>query len=305
MLVSLKDVLSRAERGNYAVPQFNINNMEIIQGVMAAAEKMRSPVILATSETAIQYAGLDYLKAMIQVAAKSPISIVLHLDHGTNLDIIRQTIEAGWTSVMFDGSSLPFEENVKTTWRIVQWAHTKNISVEAELGALRGIEDLISVSAKEATFTNPEQARDFVKKTECDALAVAIGTSHGAYKFAGKTHLDLKRLKEIDKMVGVPLVLHGASGVPAWLKKRAVRAGVKIKKAQGIPDILIKKAIKLGVRKINIDTDLRLAFTTGLREVIKNQPEVFDPRKILGPARDLIYQVACEKIRLFGSARKG
>lgn len=305
MLTNLKFVLTQADHGNYAIPAFNVNNMETIHGVMAAAEKMRSPIILATSEGAIQYAGLDYLKAMVQVAARSSVSVVLHLDHGKNLDVIRQTIDTGYTSVMFDGSSLPYEENIKNTWRIVQWAHTKNISVEAELGALRGIEDLVSISDKEATLTDPNQARDFVLKTECDALAVAIGTSHGAYKFAGQPNLDLKRLKAIDQIVGVPLVLHGASGVPAWLKKRAGKSGLKISKAQGIPDTLIKKAIKLGVRKINIDTDLRIAFTTGLREAMQKNPEIFDPRKILGPAKDLIFQVACEKIKLFGSAHKG
>lgn len=304
MLTNLKSVLAKADRGNYAVPHFNVNTLEIVQAVMAAAEKMRSPVILATSEGAIQYAGMDYLKALITTAAKAPIPVVFHLDHGKNLNIIRQAIDFGYTSVMFDGSLLPLEENIKTTWRIVQWAHTKDISVEAELGAIKGIEDLVSVSEREAVLTNPKQAKEFVRKTQCDALAVAIGTAHGAYKYAGKPKLDLPRLKKIDNLVDLPLVLHGASGVPEWLKKRAAKTGLKIPDAQGVSDTLIKKCVKFGVRKINIDTDLRLAFTVGVHEIIKTHPEVFDPRKILGPARGLMFKIACEKMKLFYSANK-
>jgi fructose-bisphosphate aldolase class II len=304
MLTNLKEVLRRAEEAEYAVPQFNINNLEILKAVIEAAIKMRSPVILATTEGAIKYAGMDYLKAMVEVAVQSPIPVVFHLDHGRDLGIIKQAIEKGYTSIMFDGSHLSFEENVNLTWRIVQWAHTKGISVEAELGTIAGKEDNLSLKNYQAYFTNPQQAEEFVRRTQCDALAVAIGTAHGAFKYASKPKLDLNRLKEINNLVQVPLVLHGASGIPRWLKRRALKAGLKISQAKGISDKLIKQTIKLGVRKINIDTDLRLAFTTALREVLQNHQDIFDPRQILTPAKDLMFKLACEKIKLFKSAHQ-
>lgn len=304
MLVNLKDILADAERKKYAVPAFNFSNMETLQAIMEAAEQMKSPVILQTSEGAIQYAGMEYLLSMASVAAKSRVPVALHLDHGKNVAIIKAAIPAGFTSIMFDGSLLSFEENLKTTWRIVQWAHTKNISVEAELGAIKGIEDLVSVKDKEATLTNPDQAKEFVEKTECDALAVAVGTAHGAYKYAGRPKLDLARLKKIHETVALPLVLHGASGVPKWLKSRAEKSGLTLGEARGVSDDLIRKAIKLGIRKINIDTDLRIAFAAGVREITLKHRDVFDPRKILGPARELMRQVAAEKMKLFGSAHK-
>ena len=304
MLTSLKILLEQADRGGYAVPAFNFNNLEMLQAIVSAAVKTRSPVILQTSEGAVKYAGMDYLTAMVQVAAKADVLAALHLDHGKDLNIIKQAIDSGYTSIMFDGSLLSFEENVRATWRIVQWAHTRGVSVEAELGAIRGIEDLVSVRDREAFLTNPEQAKEFVNQTDCDALAVSIGTAHGAYKFHGTPKLDLKRLKQIRGLVSTPLVLHGASGLPDWLIKQAKRTGLKIAGAKGVSNSLIKKAIALGVRKINIDTDLRLAFTTGVRETTKKHLEVFDPREILKPAKELIYKVAVEKIRLFGSANK-
>lgn len=302
--MNLKEILTEADRYGYAVPALNFNNLETLQAVMDAAEQMKSPVVLQTSEGAIQYAGMEYLLAMAKLAAKSHVPVALHLDHGKNINIIKEALTAGYTSIMFDGSLLSFEENIKTTWRITQWAHTKNISVEAELGAIKGIEDLISVQEKDAVLTNPDQAKIFVEKTECDALAVAIGTSHGAFKYASKPRLDLARLKKINDLVAIPLVLHGASGVPRWLKTLAEKSGLRLGAAQGVSDDLIRKAIKLGVRKINIDTDLRIAFAAGVRAITSKHHDVFDPRKILGPARELMTRVAMEKMKLFGSVRK-
>lgn len=304
MLMTLKKVLTKADKESYAVPAFNINNLEILQAVMAAAVALKSPVILQISEGAIEYAGMDYLVAMVNVAARAMVPVVLHLDHGKDLKIIKQTIDAGYTSVMIDASSKPYAENVATTKKVAGWAKKKGISVEAELGAIKGIEDLVSVSEKEAFFTDPMQARDFVKDTGCDALAVSIGTAHGAFKSKEKIKLDIKRLAEINKLVDVPLVLHGASGVPKKLVELANKFGAEIGGTEGIPDGQIKLAIKNGVRKINTDTDLRLAFAAGVRQVLSEDKKVFDPRKILIPARELIQKVAEERIKLFGSAGK-
>lgn len=307
MLVNLKEILTKAERGHYAVPHFNFHNLDTLQAVVEAAVKMHSPIILAITESTIKYCGADYARYLVaaaKIAARADIPMALHLDHGKDPNIIKEAIDLGYSSVMFDGSSLPFEENIKTTWRIVQWAHTKDISVEAELGALRGAEDLVSVKERDAFFTDPKQAEEFVKRTGCDALAVAIGTSHGAFKFKGTPKLDFKRLKEINQLVKIPLVLHGSSGLPAPLLKLAKKSGLKVPGAKGVADRLIRKAIALGVRKINIDTDLRIAFTTAVRQVLKKDRSVFDPRRILGPAKDLMYQAAIEKIKLFKSANK-
>ena len=195
MLVPSLPILKKARAGKYAVPAFNVNDLEMLKAVMRAAEALRSPIIVQTSEGAIEYAGMDYLIAMVRVAAKAKIPVVLHLDHGKNLDVIRAAIQSGYTSVMFDGSALPYAENARITKQVVKWAHPKGVSVEAELGAIKGIEDLVSVEARDAVLTNPDQAKQFVKETGCDTLAVAIGTAHGAYKFTGVTHLDLERLK--------------------------------------------------------------------------------------------------------------
>lgn len=304
MLITLKQVLQKADRGGYAVPAFNINNLEITQAVMDAAIKLKSPVILQTSEGAIEYAGLEYLVAMVRVAAKAKVPVVLHLDHGKDLKVIKQAIDSGYTSVMIDASSKPYAENVAATKKIVGWAKKKNISVEAELGAIKGIEDLVSVSEKQAFFTDPMQARDFVKDTGCDALAVSIGTAHGAFKSKEKIVLDIKRLAEINKLVDVPLVLHGASGVPKRLVELANKYGAELGGTEGIPDDQIRLAIKNGVRKINTDTDLRLAFAAGVRQALAEDKKVFDPRKIIAPAKKMIQEVAEERIKLFGSQNK-
>ncbi len=305
MLVPAKSLLIKARAGHYAIPAFNINNLEILKAVMQAAEELRSPIIIQTSEGAIAYAGMNYLIAMVRVAAQSKIPIVLHLDHGKDLNVIKKAIQSGYTSVMYDGSSLPYAENVKRTQQVVRWAKQKGVSVEAEIGALKGIEDFVNVSEKDALLTNPEEAARFAKETSCDSLAVAIGTAHGAYKFKGKTHLDIDRLKKIASLIKLPIVLHGASGVREDVIKMAEHYGAKIGEARGVMDEDIKQAIKYGVAKINIDTDIRLAFTAGLREILSQSPTVFDPRKLLEPAMRMMTEMAKQKILIFGSKGKG
>lgn len=304
-LTTNKELLTLAKKGGYAVGAFNINNLEILQAIVSAGEAERSPAIIAVSEGAIQYAGMPYLISMVRTAAaqtSAPIS--LHLDHGKDLNVIRSCIDNGFTSVMIDGSEFEFEKNIEVTKKVVEMAKGKRVSVEAELGRLKGIEEKISVSEKEAILTDPQAAEDFVKRTEVDALAIAIGTSHGAYKFKGEAKLDFERLKEIARKVSIPLVLHGASGVPSAVLERAQRFGAKLPGAKGIPDEAIQKAIGLGISKINIDTDLRLSFVGALREILTTKPDEFDPRKILGPGREAIKQTVQSKMKLFGSSGK-
>lgn len=309
MLATLTSVLQKAHRGGYAVGAFNVNNLEILQAILAAAEEMRSPVIVQTSEGAVEYAGMDYLRAMITLGAKKTrVPVVFHLDHGKNLNLVRLAIRSGYTSVMFDGSTLPYAENVKKTKQVVALARRRGVSVEAELGALKGIEDLVSVSEKEAYLTDPGQAAEFVEKTGCNALAIAIGTSHGAYKFSGETNLDFNRLRAIKKNTKMPLVLHGASGVSPELVERlhkdCERIGdcERLEGAKGVSPAAIKQAVSLGINKINVDTDLRIAFTAAVRETLLTDKKAFDPRKILGPAKTLMTEVVKEKMKLFGCA---
>jgi fructose-bisphosphate aldolase class II len=302
MLVTNKEILGEARKGGYAVGAFNVNNLEILQAVVGAAEEESSPAIVAVTPSAIKYAGLEYLVKIVKTAAElTNVPISLHLDHGTDFETVAKCIDAGFTSVMIDGSHLAFEENVALTRRVVELAHAKGISVEGELGRLAGVEEA-SVEEREAILTDPNAAREFVERTEVDALAVAVGTSHGAYKFKGEPRLDFQRLKEIRERVDAFLVLHGASGVPEHIIEKAVKYGAKLKGAKGIPDESIRQAISLGITKINIDTDIRLAFTAAVREVLATSPEEFDPRKILGPARQEIKEVVKSKMRLFGSS---
>jgi len=304
MLVTNKEVLTAASAGGYAVGAFNINNMEILQAVIETALEEQSPIIVSASPSAIKYAGLEYLIAMVNAAAKlyPSIPMTLHLDHGKDIETATRCINGGFTSVMIDGSRLDFEENIVMTKHIVEVARLKGVSVEAELGKLVSHES----TAKDATdpYTDPDAAVEFVDRTGVDSLAVAIGTSHGAYKFKGDVKLDFERLKAIRNKVSVPLVLHGASGVPSWIVKKATKYGAELSGAKGIPDEHIKKAISFGISKINIDTDLRLAFTGSVREVLVNSPKVFDPRKILGPAKENMKKVVQEKMHLFGSSGK-
>lgn len=313
MIASLKQVLDKANRGGYAVGAFNVNNLEILQAVVAAAEETRSPVICATSEGALEYAGMDYLLAILQVAAKkASVPVVIHLDHGKDLTVIKKAIESGYTSVMIDASSLPYAENIKKVKQVVALAKKKGVSVEAELGALAGIEDRVNVSDRNAVLTDPKQVSDFIKQTGVDALAVAVGTLHGAYKSKhGTAKLDFVRLKKIKALVKLPLVLHGASGLPEDLVSETklycslLGDCQRLEGAHGVSDADIKKAIALGINKINIDSDIRVAFTVAVREAIIEDKKVFDPRKILGPARERIKQVVKQKMELFGSTGKG
>lgn len=304
MLLTNKEILAPAMAGKYAVGAFNIYNLESLQAAITAAQDENSPVIVAVTPTAVKYAGLTYLTAVTKTAAKlTPVPITLHLDHGEDIETIKRCLDTGFTSVMIDGSHQDFENNMVLTEKVAKFAHARGVSVEAELGRLSAIEE-VSVEEREAILTDPEAAKEFVDRTDVDALAVAIGTSHGAYKFKGESKLDFERLKEIKEMVDVPLVLHGASGVPAGIIEKASRHGAELAGAKGVPDESIRKAIKLGITKINIDTDLRLTFTATVRETLATEPTQFDPRRILEPAREAMKEVVKTKMRLFGSSDK-
>ena len=280
MLVTGKEILQDAHKRGYAVGAFNVVNMEMLQGVIEAAEAEKSPVLVQTTEGALKYAGMEYLSTMIRFAAeRASVPVAFHLDHGTTYETAMQCIRNGWTSVMIDGSHYPFEENVSLTSEVIRAAHACGVSVEAELGRLGGIEDNIKVDEKDAMYTDPEEAREFVKRTEVDYLAIAIGTAHGKYK--GVPKLDFDRLTVIKKDLDMPIVLHGASGVA---------------------EEDITKAISLGVNKINIDTDLRVAYTDKVRGVLDADSEVFDLRKIIAPARENVKSVVAAKLRLFGAS---
>jgi len=306
MLATLSSMLSKAQKHRYAVGAFNINNLEMIQAVMEAAEQELSPVILQTSEGAVDYAGMDELGTLVHVfAERSKRPVVFHLDHGKDKDLVIKAIKSGWyTSVMFDGSALPYKENVKITKQIVALAHKRGVSVEAELGAIAGIEDFVSVEDRDAHLTDPKQAVAFVKATGCDALAIAIGTRHGAFKMKKESELDFARLKKIAEVISIPLVLHGASGVPSHIKSLCTKYGCEISAAKGIPDAQIKKAVSLGIRKVNVDTDLRIAFDAGIRKFLKERPEVIDPREILKPAKELVTKIVRHKMQLLGSSKR-
>ena len=304
MLVTNKELLLTARREAYAVGAYNISNLESLLAVAEAAVEEKSPVIVAVTPSSIQYAGLSYISEMVKTAAEStPMPMSLHLDHGKDLETVSRCLEAGFTSVMIDGSHLKFEENVALTKRVVDLVHSRGVSVEAELGKLAGIEES-TVGEREAVLTDPDVAKEFVKSTSVDALAVAIGTSHGAYKFKGEPKLDFERLKLIRERVDVPLVLHGASSVPSWIVEKAIKYGAELSGAKGIPEEHVRRAISLGIAKINIDTDLRLAFTATIREFLAKSPIEFDPRKILDPAKEAMKEVVKGKMRLFGSSFK-
>jgi len=304
MLVTNKDLLVPARRKAYAVGAFNINNLETVLAVSEAAVEEKSPAIVAVTPSAIKYGGLPYLAKIVRTAAESSAApMSLHLDHGEDFETVSKGITGGFTSVMIDGSHLKYEENIALTKRVVDLAHPKKVSVEAELGRLAGVEEK-TVEEKDAILTDPNSAKEFVNRTAVDALAVAVGTSHGAYKFKAEPKLDFERLKIISEKVDIPLVLHGASSVPKWIIEKAAKYGAQLEGAKGIPEEHIQKAISLGIAKINIDTDLRLAFTASVREVLASSPKEFDPRKILGPAKDAMKEVIRSKMRLFGSSGK-
>lgn len=298
-LVTTKEMFAKAIKSDYAVGAFNVNNMEIIQGIVDAAKMEDAPLILQVSAGARKYAKPTYLVKLVEAAIEDTgLDIALHLDHGEDFDICKKCVDDGFTSVMIDGSKYPLEENIALTKKVVEYAHAKGVVVEAELGRLAGIEDNIKVDARSASFTDPEEAAEFVEKTGVDSLAIAIGTSHGAYKFKGEPYLDYERLEKIQKLIpDTPLVLHGASTVLPEFVERCNKYGGNIPGAQGVPEEMLRKAAKYSICKINIDTDLRLAMTAEIRRHFVENPEDFDPRKYLGPARDAIRAMVQHKIR--------
>lgn len=298
-LVTTKEMFKKAYEGKYAVGAFNVNNMEIIQGITEAAKEENSPVILQVSAGARKYAKHVYLMKLIEAAVEDTgVPIAVHLDHGEDFEICKACIDGGFTSVMIDGSKYSFEENVELTKRVVDYAHDKGVVVEAELGKLAGIEDAVVVAAKDAAFTDPEQAAEFVHRTGCDSLAIAIGTSHGAYKFKGEPQLRYDILEKVTQLLpGLPIVLHGASTVMPEFVRECNQYGGKLPGAQGVPEEMLHKAGQMGVCKINIDTDLRLAMTASIRKHFVENPEDFDPRKYLSPARDAIKDMVKHKMR--------
>lgn len=298
-LVTSKEMFKKAYEGNYAVGAFNVNNMEIIQGIVEAAKEENAPLILQVSAGARKYANPIYLRKLVEAAIEdSGLDIVLHLDHGEDFEICKACIDGGFSSVMIDGSRLPFEENIALTKKVVEYAHSKGVVVEGELGKLAGVEDDVKVNAKDATYTDPDEAAEFVERTGVDSLAIAIGTSHGAYKFKGDPSLDFDRLERIGKLLpNFPLVLHGASSVPKEFVDLCNTYGGKIPGATGVPEEMLARAAKMAVCKINIDTDLRLAMTASIRQVLVENPSEFDPRKYLGPGRNAIKNMVAHKIK--------
>ncbi len=306
-LVTTKDMFNKSMKEHFAIGAFNVNNMELIQGIVDAAAEENSPVILQASSSAIKYARIGYLRKMVEAAIEEhDIPIALHLDHGPDFETCKMCIDNGFSSVMIDGSKYDFEENVALTKKVVEYAHAKGVVVEAELGKLAGIEDDVNVEASDAMYTDPMQAKEFVERTGCDSLAIAIGTSHGAYKFKGDAKLRFDILAKVKELIpNTPIVLHGASTVIPELVEECNRYGGDIPGAKGVPDEMLHRASLEGVSKINVDTDLRLAMTAEIRRVLAEDPSTFDPRKYLTPARELVKQTVQHKIRdVFGSSNK-
>ncbi len=306
-LVTTKEMFEKSMKEHFAIGAFNVNNMEIIQGIVDAASEQNSPVILQASSGAIKYARPTYLKKMVEAAVEETnIPIALHLDHGPDFETCKACVDAGFTSVMIDGSKYDFEENVRITKQVVDYAHAHGVVVEAELGKLAGIEDDVNVAEADAKYTDPDQAAEFVERTGCDSLAIAIGTSHGAYKFKGEAKLRFDILAKVkEKIPNTPIVLHGASTVIPELVEMCNKYGADIPGAKGVPDEILHEASLSGVSKINVDTDLRLAMTAQIRKVFAEEPSAFDPRKYLTPARDEIKRTVAHKIKdVFGSSNK-
>lgn len=296
-LTGPKAMFERAYKEGFAVGAFNVNNMEIIQGIMQAGAEEKSPLILQVSAGARKYAGQSYIVKLIEAALiESDLPVVLHLDHGPDFELCKACIDGGFTSVMIDGSHLSFEENIAVTKKVVEYAHDRGVWVEAELGRIEGVED--DVVAEKTIYTDPDQAVEFVQRTGCDSLAVAIGTSHGAYKFKGDAKLDFPRLEEITKKLpDFPLVLHGSSSVPQEFVEMCNKYGGNVGGARGVPEDLLRKAATYGVCKINIDTDIRLAMTAVIRKHFAEKPEDFDPRAYLKPAREAVKNMVQHKIK--------
>jgi fructose-bisphosphate aldolase class II len=309
-LVDTKKMFEMALKNGYAVGAFNVNNMEITQGIVAAIAEEKAPLILQISRGARKYASMSYLRAIIDVSvAENPdIPVAIHLDHGDTFEVCKQCVDEGFTSVMIDASKLPFEENIALTKKVVEYAHSHNVVVEAELGQLGGIEeDVVGVSTDDISkhLTDPNQAVEFVEKTGCDSLAVACGTSHGAYKFKAEPKLAFDVIEEIARRLpGYPLVMHGSSSVLKEFKDLINKYGGDMPDAMGVPEEAISKAAKMAVCKVNIDTDLRMALTAKIRQVFAEKPAEFDPRKYLGPGREAIKQMVKRKLNVLGCAGK-
>ena len=299
-LVTSTEMFRKAYHGGYAVGAFNVNNMEIVQGIVEAADELRSPLILQASAGARKYATSEYLMHLVQAAVESTdIPIVMHLDHGADFDICKACVDSGFTSVMIDASGLPFEENIATSKRVAEYANDHGCVVEAELGTLAGIEDDVNVAHDKAMYTDPDQVQEFVEKTGVDSLAIAIGTSHGAYKFKLGTNpkLRLDILDEVAKRLPeFPIVLHGSSSVPQEYVKIINENGGALQDAIGIPEDQLREAAKGAVCKINIDTDLRLGMTAGIRKHLREHPDHFDPRQYIGDGRALVKEIVKHKI---------
>lgn len=299
-LVTSTEMFKKAYAGGYAVGAFNVNNMETIQGIVEAGKECNSPLILQVSAGARKYANPVYLKHLIEAAVQtSGIPIVMHLDHGADFDACKSAIDDGFTSVMIDASHHSFKENIEITKKVVEYAHARGVVVEAELGQLAGIEDAVNVKAEDACFTHPDEVCEFTEKTGCDSLAIAIGTSHGAYKFkpGQKPQLRFDILKEVsDRLPGFPIVLHGASSVIPEYVEMINQFGGEMPDAIGIPEDMLREAAKMAVCKINVDSDLRLAMTAAVRKYLAENPSHFDPRQYLSPARDAIKSLVMHKI---------
>ncbi len=297
-LVTSTEMFKKAYEGGYAIGAFNVNNMEIIQGVVGAAMEEKAPLILQVSSGARKYANTIYLKKMVEAAVEeSGLPICLHLDHGDTFELCKDCVDNGFTSVMIDASHHSFEENIKITRSVVEYAHDHGVVVEAELGRLAGIEDAVNVSDKDAAYTDPDQVQEFVNRTGVDSLAIAIGTSHGAFKFKGEPKLRFDILEEVGKRLpGFPIVLHGASSVPQYLVEQINEYGGNMPGAKGVPEEMLRQAATMAVCKINIDSDIRMAVTATIRKYFKENPSHFDPRQYLGPARNAVKEIVRHKL---------
>ena len=299
-LVTTKEMFEKAYNGGYAIGAFNVNNMEIVQGITEAAKDLNAPLILQVSKGARAYANHTYLMKLVEAAViETGLPIALHLDHGDTFELCKSCIDGGFTSVMIDASSKPFEDNIAITRKVVEYAHDHGVVVEAELGKLAGIEDAVNVSGKDAAYTDPDQVEEFVKSTGVDSLAIAIGTSHGAYKFkpGTKPQLRFDILQEVsDRIPGFPIVLHGASSVPQEFVKIINEFGGQMPDAIGVPEEMLRQAAKMAVCKINIDSDLRMACTAAIRKHLAENPSHFDPRQYLGDARTAIKGIVAHKL---------
>ena len=306
MLVNGNEILQKAHKEGYGVGAFNFVNFEMLNAIFMAANVAKSPIIVQASEGAIKYIGIDMAVGLVKILSNRypHIPVALHLDHGTSFESCKKAVDAGFTSVMIDASHHPFKENLEMTKEVVQYAHSKGVSVEAELGRLMGIEDNISVDEKDAVLINPDEAEEFVKATKVDYLAPAIGTSHGAFKFKGEPKLDFERLEEVKRRTNIPLVLHGASAIPDYVREAFLATGGDLKGSKGVPFAFLQEAVKGGINKVNIDTDLRIAFIAEVRKVANSDNTQFDLRKFFAPAMESITKVMVERMGVLGSAGK-